>query len=371
MKKLVALAVISLTLGQSWAMTPRSADPFMVAGGASNRPNTATIRTGNHTAPLEKKQILDSGEKSVADEAEDFFKKGSNLLSLVIVNRGKIIAEHYRYPARASSPMFSWSMSKSLTAYTIGQTLCDGNIASLDESAGRYAPNLKGTPYFESSIRHIMTMSSGAPSTPPGYSSTRPGQWEDIYFNRRSGEQILKEFPNSTSTPGTTFAYKNSDTLALGYVVEGAGGFVKQFTKFWNKVGADDRAYWVVGTDGVPLAAAGFSATARDWARAGLYIIDVHNRRKDSACFQDYVRDAHSVQIRGYDDGYPRAYGFQVWMRLHGIVAWEGHGGQRVFLDPKNDFMVIIFAQKNDHSEASTKLLYKWQKQLNEKITVN
>lgn len=363
MKKL--LLVLLLASSQAFAQIHHTTSASLVAGGIEGLSNSKKIKASKEPLPLEERVTLSSTEQSMADDARQFFREYSSVLSVLVVHKGRIVYETYRWPAKKSTTQFSWSMSKSLTSYTIGQSLCQGNIQSLDESADTYAKNLEGTVYGRAQIKQLLIMSSGAQAPAPGLSSHRNGHWEELHGRRNTVVNVLKEFPDQAMEPGSKFAYKNADTLALGLVLEGSGGFFKQFDElFWSKTRPENASYWLTDRNDKPVAAAGFSATARDWARAGAYIIRVHNRQEDSECFQNYVRDAHRPQIRGYDGPFLRAYGYQVWIRLHGVVSWEGWGGQRVFLDPKNELIWVISSTDNNHYQKSTDLFYKWNKAL-------
>ena len=54
---------------------------------------------------------LTADQQRLADQAAQL-AQNSSLLSVVLVERGKIIYEHYNYPARADRWQMSWSMSK-------------------------------------------------------------------------------------------------------------------------------------------------------------------------------------------------------------------------------------------------------------------
>jgi CubicO group peptidase (beta-lactamase class C family) len=57
--------------------------------------------------------------------------------------------------------MHSYSMAKTVVAMLVGVALAEGKIQSLDDHAAKYVAELKGTPYGETPIRHLLTMSSG------------------------------------------------------------------------------------------------------------------------------------------------------------------------------------------------------------------
>ena len=52
-------------------------------------------------------------------------------------------------------------MAKSIVGLLVGVALEEGSIRSVDDLAQRYVPALAGHPYGETSIRHLLQMSSG------------------------------------------------------------------------------------------------------------------------------------------------------------------------------------------------------------------
>jgi hypothetical protein len=71
------------------------------------------------------------------------------------------------------APIKSWSMVKSMTAMPVGVAVHDGALASIDEPLTRHLPELRGSAYDGVTLRHLMTMSSGA-------------RWNEDYTDRTS-----------------------------------------------------------------------------------------------------------------------------------------------------------------------------------------
>ena len=90
------------------------------------------------------------------------FSLALGALTLLLLDRGKILFEGYKSPATDQTAQHSQSMSKSLTAYMVGILLCDGRIRSLGDRAEAYVPQLKGTVYGDATIKQLLMMSSGA-----------------------------------------------------------------------------------------------------------------------------------------------------------------------------------------------------------------
>ena len=54
----------------------------------------------------------------------------------------------------------SWSMAKTVTAMLVGIAIDEGRIRSVDDLAAAYVPELAGTEYGRTSLRHLLQMSS-------------------------------------------------------------------------------------------------------------------------------------------------------------------------------------------------------------------
>ena len=49
----------------------------------------------------------------------------------------------------------SWSMAKTVTAMLVGIAIAQGRIRSVDDHAAAYVPELAGTEYGRTSLRHL------------------------------------------------------------------------------------------------------------------------------------------------------------------------------------------------------------------------
>ena len=78
-----------------------------------------------------------------AEIAKNIFMKSDNNLSLLLLDKEKIILEIYKEGLSEKNKFFSYSMSKSLTSYTVGYALCNGYINNLNDKAKNYSDLLK------------------------------------------------------------------------------------------------------------------------------------------------------------------------------------------------------------------------------------
>ena len=313
---------------------------------------------------------LTQDQQRVADQAAQLAQNNS-LLSIVLVERGKIIYEHYNWPSREDRWFYSWSMSKSLTAYTLGTALCTGKIDSLDTPAAQLSPELRGTVHGEARVKDLLMMSSGAREAQPN-GEYRDSAWMQITQKVYGGQEYLRDngargqgFFGATKS-GSTFSYNNTDTLALESVVQARGGFIKQFEEnIWSKIGAERGASWVLDRDKRAVAYAGFTANTRDWARLAMWSID-QLKGKD-ACMRDYMQAATRSQISNHSQTGRsfKSYGYQTFVGNFGpgdSYWWIGHGGQRVGIDPKTERIIVVSSWREDYMDQIYNLFGSWQR---------
>jgi CubicO group peptidase (beta-lactamase class C family) len=107
--------------------------------------------------PMAMPAIQFGGETRGYDRfAEDTFTN-----ALLVIRDGKIVFEDYRNKSSARTHFISFSMAKTITSMLVGIALEQGKIASLDDRAEKYVPELKGSGYDGVTIRQVMQMRSG------------------------------------------------------------------------------------------------------------------------------------------------------------------------------------------------------------------
>jgi CubicO group peptidase (beta-lactamase class C family) len=178
-------------------------------------------------------------------------------------------------PATRSS---SFSVSKSVTAALLGRALQSGAIRSLDDPVTAYVPDLGRNPaYRDVTIRHLLGMKSGV-----AYTRTMGKMWHDLrssdarfFYTGNLEREILRQ--RREDPPGLRWAYKDSDTEVLGWVLQRATGrtIAEQLeNEIWRPMGAEFDASWDLDrSNGRERVSSGLNATARDLLRFGrLYL---------------------------------------------------------------------------------------------------
>jgi len=196
---------------------------------------------------------------------------------LLIAKGSTILVERYQYGRSDTDRFVSQSMAKTITAMLFGLALKDGKIRSLDDRAQDYVPALKGGAYGETSLRALLTMSSGV-----AWSETYTGDDDNAKLARAmfspggSGAAAFLRAHNTREAPqGTRFHYASSETEILGLVLAAATGrrladYASE--RLWKPMGAEADAQWSADREGNILGYCCFSARLRDYARLGILL---------------------------------------------------------------------------------------------------
>lgn len=364
MKKLSLVLLVSLLFSSAQAQVAQ-VDPNRTSGGQAREFTNREFKPSAKPLPLPKIQDLDPTQKKISDQANDVLQRNASL-GILLIDRGRIVFEGYRKPASEKTFQFSMSMSKSLTAYTIGSVFCAGKISSLDDTVSKYAPELKGTVYGDASIKNLLTMSSGVQDLDSNGSHYFE-EFADLRGHKISVTDLLHKFPNKKHTPGKFFRYSNSDTASLALVADGAGGFLDSYEKnIWNRAGTESSGYWLIDKQGRAISAYGVSATMRDWAR--LAILTINELKSGSDCMKTFMQDATKKQLPNIAGRTGRAfggYGYQTWTNL-GFGSgrgywWVGYGGQRVGIDPETERIIVVSSWREDYMEEVYRLFADFQ----------
>lgn len=295
---------------------------------------------------------------------------------LLMIDQGRILVEKYLGKGDRSSEFYSQSIGKSMTSLAFGKLLCSGHVSDLDVVANTLLPQLGNSGFGRSTLRQLLTMSSGAykpvrfgqpvfrdglgrhPKTGNPFSGLnwpiRLGQTtvKDVLWGQAWGT-VLHKNPNA---PGDKFIYKSGDTLAISKVIEQVSG--KSTAAYfedtiWHNIRGQHSGHWESDTEGSTVANAGFQVRLRDWGRIALWITDI---LKTEGCYSDYLKQSTTTQIPIAPNGKTvfEGYGFQWWTknRISSGFWGLGYAGQMLGIDPQSGKIMIKFSYRNDKGSA-------------------
>ena len=261
-------------------------------------------------------------------------------------------------------------MAKTVVAMLVGIALAQGSIKSLDDAAQKYVVELAGTPYGETPIRHLLTMSSGVRfiETYSGTDDVATLARLTLMGESEGGAATVMPFRTRERSPGQRFSYASGDTQVLGLVLQAATGrpladYLSE--KIWKPMGAESDASWMIDKGGFETGFAGINATLRDYARLGMLLADDGVLDGHHVLPTGGVKAATTPSAKQFEAGQTGAglfgYGYQTWL-IGGKgrqFALRGLRGQAIFVDPASK-LVLVHTSAGPVGVMSPDLLALW-----------
>ena len=299
------------------------------------------------------------------DYTLDDYLQRRRVTALLILKDGRILVERYRYQRNEAARFLSFSMAKSITGLLIGIAHDKGLIASLDDPAEKYLPQLKGAEYGASSIRHLLRMSSGMQFTEVYNGRDDSARLNAVLLTSRPGFlEFARSFTRRNDPSGEKFNYASIESLLLGRILESASGrSVTDLTSewIWRPLGAEQDAAWRLDAEGREGTHAFFNATLRDWGRLGLMMAADGAWNGKQIVPRGYLIDATDVarQPPAFVPGVATpslGYGYQVWLwplRSRTFIL-QGVYGQAMLVQPESGIVVVqtaVFEQPSGRGD--------------------
>ncbi len=195
-----------------------------------------------------------------------------NTQAIVVVLGNQIIAEHYAPSFTKETPLLGWSMSKSVTNILTGILVKDNRL-DIHAQASVDGWKIPGDPRNEITLDMMLRMSTGL-------------EFEEVYgpfkdaTNMLYASRSMADFAAAKPlkyAPDTHWSYASGTTNMIARIVkEKVGGSLADFYRFsrerlFNKI----KAYSAViepDASGSFVGSSYMFATARDWARFGLFL---------------------------------------------------------------------------------------------------
>jgi CubicO group peptidase (beta-lactamase class C family) len=222
---------------------------------------------------------------SVDQVLNDAALTGPGARAIVVVDHGRIVGEHYAAGFRPDTPLLGWSMTKTVMAGVIGMLIKDGKL-SLDQ-AGFWAGN-DGREKIR--LKDLLAMSGGL-------------QWNEAYGAVSDVTSMLYLQPDMAGfarspplahPPGEVWLYSSGTAVILSRIAEDAlaqsAGKANDFATSINPPDEPHelasfinvRLFGPLGITsatiepdehGTLVGSSYMYATARDWARYGLFLL--------------------------------------------------------------------------------------------------
>ena len=199
---------------------------------------------------------------------------------IVVLHRGRIVYERYFGVLTPERQHLVFSVTKSFVG-TLAATLIAEGALDAKATVAHYVPELEDSAFGDATIQHLLDMTTGikfvedyaAPDADielfarAGNLRPRPADYR--------GPQTLYGYLRSVSREvahGERFAYKTPNTDVLGWVLRRVSGKpvgTLLHERIWQKIGAEQDAYFTVDPGAVEFAGGGLNVSLRDLARFG------------------------------------------------------------------------------------------------------
>ncbi len=273
---------------------------------------------------------------------DDSGSYNGNAFAVIVVHKGKPVAERYKPEFTQETRFLSWSMAKSFTNAMVGILVKEGKMdiakpAGLVEWAGDERSRI--------TLNDLLQMQSGL-------------KWNEDYGNRSSvnvmlhceGDMAQYAFDQPSEYPaGTHWYYSSGTSNIVSYLIRKQFSSDSLYYKFihnelFNRIGMPD-ALMEVDPSGTMVGSSYLYATLRDYARFGLLYLN------------DGVFNGVRILPEGWVEystreasGSKGEYGAFFWLNKgkkfpsapEDMYSCAGHDGQKIFIIPSKDLVVVV-----------------------------
>ena len=306
-------------------------------------------------------EVTWQGKKVTFDE----FLAATQTNAFLVVRDGKITYEKYLNGKTESTVLPSYSVAKTMTSLVIGQLIDEGVLRESDTFVSILPTFKAGTSFDKVTIKDLLDMNSGIgvsdnyPSGPSGWGVAIAQMYAttDMNFFIDNNRKMREE-------PGTFPEYRSVNTQMLGLIIQEVTGnkLADEFSdRIWKLVGADYDATWNVDkVGGHEKAFCCFNATARDYARVGVALMD---DRSGVASPAWTARLSTPVVTLDYGWGYSA----QMWHPFPGVNLMMGLHGQYIYQDKANNTVIVKLSDMPTSADGISDDIADVLKQISEK----
>jgi len=302
--------------------------------------------------PPEKFLDKQIDQKKIEITIKNVFKNNhpheiKNTRAVVVLYKGKLLAEHYSPGFDKYSLHQSWSITKSLFTTSFGVLQKQG--LKIDKPITDFK-HWKNTDKQDITIRDLLQMQSGI-------------NWEEDYSKISDVTKMLFKdmdctkrsvYNNCVAKPGTIFNYGGGDTNVLSAVLRKQFDTLQEYLdfpylSFIDKIGMHSM---LMETDvlGNYVASTYSWATARDWAKFGQFMLQNGMWNGEQILSDNWVNFVKTPAKSAHLE-----YGGQWWLNKGKFMPnvpedcfyADGFQGQRIFVIPSKDLVVVRFGVTN------------------------
>ena len=311
-------------------------------------------------APTGTGSVSASLARAFGDDLDDLERERLGTRGVVVLHKGKLIAERYADGFTAKTPQLGWSMGKSVTNLLLGRLVQQGVVHPSDDDLrpewadGRRAITIDQLSRMTSGLAWDETYDLGTPITRMLYlepdmaayvaslpSAHEPGSYQQ--YSSGSTNLLCKVLVERTSSvPGTALPRELFGKLGLS------------------------SAVWEPDATGTPVCSSYLWATPRDWAVLGQLALQDGVWNGEQLLPPGWMKQSTTVEAvsQTEDPGYAAGWwanrlpdGSLVRESLPADAYWaSGHDGQRVYVVPSAELVVVRLGFSPDIESADLRI---------------
>ena len=332
--------------------------------------NISLINFNQLTKSLPRAEASPKLNKAMERYLKAVEKEKQDLHSIMVVQHGKVLAEHWLGEGDSNKPHILNSVSKTFTSLAVGFAVAEGKLKLTDkvlsffpdEAPANPSENLKAM-----EIRHLLTMSSGHASDPTGLIRNKESNWVQAFLNSNIEEQ-----------PGTRMVYNSIGTYMLSAIVQKVTGekvINYLYPRLFRPLGITG-AIWDESPQHINTGGWGLHLKTEDLAKVGQFLLQKGEWQGKQLLPASWIEEASSKQIDSYPANTPKekyaqmkqgdkssdwlqGYGFQMWRCRHNAFRADGANGQYILVIPERDAVIAMTANIPD-MQAELNLVWKY-----------
>jgi CubicO group peptidase (beta-lactamase class C family) len=293
------------------------------------------------------RQALDAAIASAFAEPDP--ARPRNTRALVVVHRGRIVAERYAHGFDAVMPLIAWSMTKGALNALVGLRIKDGKIALTDRAL---LPEWRGEgdKRGDISLDQLLRMSSGLE-----FDESYDNPLADVtvmLFARGDMAKFAAEKP-LVHQPSTDWAYSSGTSAIIAGVLRATFANDQDYLRYPRErlFGPLGMRSAVIAPDasGTLIGSSLLYASARDFARLGLLYLQDGVWQGERLLPEGWV----TYTLTPANDAPDETYGAHMWLKLPQSDAngeppmpddayyFLGHDEQVIAIVPSRDLVIV------------------------------
>ena len=281
------------------------------------------------------------------DTNDEYIKKTR---AVVVIYKDQIIAEKYAVGFNKDSKILGWSMTKSITSAVLGILEKQGKI---NVNQKNLFPEWEEDERSKITLNNLLQMNSGL-------------EWDEDYNTMSDVTKMLFLEKDMTQTqlqksltgePNNSWNYSSGTSNLVSGFIRNQFKTHQEYLDFWyaeliDKIGMNSMLIETDLTGNYVGSSYGW-ATPRDWAKFGLLYLHKGNWNGEQILNETWVD--YTATPTNDSNG---EYGAHFWLNAGGvypnapkdIFSCNGYQGQRVFIIPSKDMVIVRMGLSEDSS---------------------